>query len=187
MTRIVAGTAGGRQLRVPRTGTRPTASRVREAMFSKLEAWNAVRGAQVLDLFAGSGALGLEALSRGAAGATFVDAARAATRVVAENARALDLAAVATIRQQPAAQFLAALPADAVFELVFVDPPYAMAEGELAQTLAALAPHLTPDATLLVERQAGSPAPELPPELEILDERQWGSVAAWFIAPTALG
>ena len=80
MTRIVAGQAGGRRIAVPRTGTRPTSERVREALFARLEHYGMIEDARVLDLCAGSGALGLEAASRGAADVTLVDCARAATR-----------------------------------------------------------------------------------------------------------
>ncbi|HEX9334751.1 MAG TPA: RsmD family RNA methyltransferase, partial [Pseudonocardiaceae bacterium] len=89
MTRIVAGSAGGRRLAVPSSGTRPTSERVREAMFSALEAGYGLDGARVLDLYAGSGALGLEALSRGAAGATFVESDRRALEVLRRNTTTL--------------------------------------------------------------------------------------------------
>ncbi|MBV8932791.1 MAG: RsmD family RNA methyltransferase, partial [Kutzneria sp.] len=91
MTRIVAGTAGGRRIEVPPAGTRPTSQRVREALFSALETVVDLRGALVLDLYAGSGALGFEALSRGAAVATFVESGRRAVEVLRRNAAALDL------------------------------------------------------------------------------------------------
>lgn len=93
MTRIVAGSAKGRTLAVPKSGTRPTSERVREALFSRLDHMNVLEGATVLDLFAGTGALGLEALSRGAARATLVEKASAAARVATANVRATGLSA----------------------------------------------------------------------------------------------
>ena len=97
MTRIVAGRAGGRSLKVPPKGTRPTSDRVREAMFSRLEHYDVVDGARVLDLFAGSGALGLEAASRGAAAVVLVDASRQAADVCRANAATTGLTAVVTV------------------------------------------------------------------------------------------
>ena len=181
MTRIIAGGAKGRRLDVPGSGTRPTSDRIRESIFARLESWDAVAGARVLDLFAGSGALGIEALSRGADSAVFVESAPAAARVVRANLASLGFAASGSVAQKKAGTYLGSLPVGQDFDLVFVDPPYALPEEELAALLELLAPHLDPDATVVVERDARSPEPALPPELELLSHRKWGDTAAWFI------
>jgi 16S rRNA (guanine(966)-N(2))-methyltransferase RsmD len=123
--RVIAGRAGGRRLAAPPgTATRPTSDRVREALFSILGP--PPDGAAVLDLFAGAGALGIEALSRGAARAVFVDTSRAALRCVRRNLDDLDLAGAAEVHQDHAPRFAARL-ADAgrpAFTWIFLDPPY---------------------------------------------------------------
>ena len=124
MTRIIAGTAGGRTLRTPPgSGTRPTSDRVREAVFSALDARDAVRGARVLDLYAGSGALGLEAASRGAASVVLVESDRRAADVIAGNARDLGLPASASCASTVAAHLAPEPAPDDAADLVFVDPP----------------------------------------------------------------
>lgn len=121
--RIVAGTARGRRLVTPSGDeVRPTTDRVREAVFNALGSMGAVVGASVLDLFAGSGALGIEALSRGAASATFVDSSSAATRAVTENLRATGLDGAARVLRSDAWSYLAG--DDAVVDLALLDPPY---------------------------------------------------------------
>lgn len=189
MTRIIAGQAKGRRLAVPSSGTRPTSDRIREAIFARLESWNAVDRARVLDLFAGSGALGIEALSRGAAGAVLVDDSAAATRTIKLNLESVDLASDARVVRQKAATFLSGQDTGGPFELVFIDPPYAVTEEELSHLLVLLVPHLTPDATVVIERDARSPQPNLPvggPHggLELLGHRKWGDTAAWFAGPS---
>ncbi|MGH9259498.1 MAG: RsmD family RNA methyltransferase, partial [Acidimicrobiales bacterium] len=123
--RVVAGTARGRTLVTPPGArTRPTTDRVREAIFNALGSRGAVEGARVVDLFAGSGALGVEALSRGAGHATFVDTDRAARQAIRRNVEGCGFADRATIVAAPVARWLAGL-RDERFELVFCDPPYA--------------------------------------------------------------
>lgn len=120
--RVVAGTAGGRRLAgPPGRSTRPTSDRVREAVFNALESLGAVEGATVVDLFAGSGALGIEALSRGAARTTFVDADPRALSVVRANLAATGLATSARVVRQDALRFL---DGEEAFDLALVDPPY---------------------------------------------------------------
>jgi 16S rRNA (guanine966-N2)-methyltransferase len=121
--RIVGGTHRGHLLKAPKAGTRPTTDRTREAVFNLVLARRPLAGARVLDLFAGSGALGLEALSRGAAHTTFVEQAGAALRVVRENAAALRLADRCTLLRADALRFLASPPA-APYDVAFADPPY---------------------------------------------------------------
>jgi 16S rRNA (guanine966-N2)-methyltransferase len=167
--RIVSGAWGGRRLQAPPgDATRPTSDRVREALFSILGA--RVEGARVLDLFAGSGALGLEALSRGAATATFVDSAPAAVRAVRGNLGALG--AQAEVRRQDALRFLGgARDAACPYDLVFLDPPYRLATrlgGELSESLP---PVLAPGATVVAESDRRRP---LDLDLPLSDERRYG-------------
>ena len=123
--RVVAGLAGGRRLRAPAgRNVRPTSERVREALFNALGSLDAIAGATVLDLFAGTGALGIEALSRGATSAVFVDADLRAIQAIKENLRATGLADRARVVQSDVFRFLAGSPPDP-FDLAFADPPYA--------------------------------------------------------------
>jgi 16S rRNA (guanine966-N2)-methyltransferase len=174
VTRIVAGAAGGRRLAVPPKGTRPTSDRVREALFSALDADPGLGGTAVLDLCAGSGALGLEALSRGAAHATFVESDRRAAAVLRQNVAALGLPG-AVVRAAPAAAVLAG-PADRAYDVVLVDPPYDVPDAEIAGWLAAADAHgwLAEEAVVVVERAARSGAFGWPPALEAVRERRYG-------------
>lgn len=184
MTRIVAGSAKGRTLAVPKSGTRPTSERVREALFSRLDHMNVLEGATVLDLFAGTGALGLEALSRGAARATLVEKASAAARVASANVRATGLPArvvTADVRAYLGARSGEALTGEN--DLVFIDPPYDIAEGDMTTVLSALAPWVGPDSLIVVERSTRAPAPTWPPFLVLEDTRAWGETVAYFAGP----
>ena len=163
--RVVAGEFGGRRLQAPRgRATRPTADRVREALFSML---GDVGGARVLDLYAGSGALGIEALSRGAASAVFVDSEARAAEAIRRN---LDtLGASGEVRRQDALRFLAA--ARGPFELVFCDPPYD-SDPSPATALAERLPAVTSqDARIVTESDKRRPL-ELP--FPLLRERTYG-------------
>lgn len=174
MTRIVAGTLGGRTLAVPPRGTRPTSERVREAVFSRLEHLGAIDGARVLDLYAGSGALGLEALSRGASSAVLVDADAAAARVCRKNVAALGLDRCAQVVQTSVDRYLvSAAPAD----LVFADPPYAL-EG-LDEVLSVVATVVTPGGTVVVERATRAAAVRWPEPLVADDDRRYGETRVW--------
>lgn len=163
MTRIVAGTVGGRQLEVPSRGTRPTSERVREALFSALEAAVDIDGTRVLDLYAGSGALGLEALSRGAAHAMFVESHRAAVSVLRRNIATLGFGARASVRPRAVSAVLAET-ADTPFGVVLVDPPYAVSNSTLGEVLAALADGawVRQDSVLVLERSARDGDPSWP-------------------------
>ncbi|HXO53596.1 MAG TPA: 16S rRNA (guanine(966)-N(2))-methyltransferase RsmD, partial [Mycobacterium sp.] len=136
MTRIVAGAFGGRRIAVPRTGTRPTTDRVRESLFNVLASRIDIAGASVLDLYAGSGALGLEALSRGAASAVFVESDHRAAVVIAKNIDSLG-AQGATLRRGSVAAVLAG-GAQRPVDLVLADAPYDVDDTEIAQMLTAL-------------------------------------------------
>jgi 16S rRNA (guanine966-N2)-methyltransferase len=174
VTRIIAGTAGGRRLAVPPSGTRPTSDRVREALFSALAASPGLAGAAVLDLCAGSGALGLEALSRGAGHALFVESDRRAAGVLRRNVVDLGLPG-AVVRVAAAAAVLSG-PADRAYDLVLVDPPYTVPDPEVAGWLAAAHVHgwLADDAVVVVERaRSGVPFP-WPSPLRAVRERRYG-------------
>src|SRR5690349_24184329 len=135
MTRIIGGAAGGRRLQTP-TGdaTRPTSDRVREALFSALESQlGSLSGLRFLDLYAGSGAVGLEAGSRGAASVTLVESDRRTAALIEDNARTVGIAA--QVLAQPVARVLATSPA-APYDVVFADPPYPLSEEDLAADLA---------------------------------------------------
>jgi 16S rRNA (guanine966-N2)-methyltransferase len=167
--RIVAGEWRGRRIKAPPgERVRPTADRVREAWMSIVQP--RLPGAAVLDLFAGSGALGLEALSRGAARAVFVDIAPASLRALRDNIDALGAGQAATVRRADALRFAAALPAGA-FDVAFADPPYGLGA---AARLAAIW-QATPFAGLLgVEHRAGEPMPDGG------DSRRYGSTVITF-------
>jgi 16S rRNA (guanine966-N2)-methyltransferase len=166
--RVVAGVHGGRELTAPRgRATRPTSDRVREALFSILAD---VSGTRVLDLFAGSGALAIEALSRGAAQATLVDTSVAAITAIRRNLERLDL--TATVIREPVLRFLRRAPDDArEYDLVFVDPPYRQAGSPSPELTAALVPVLAPAARVVTESDRRRP---LELELKLLDERRYG-------------
>ncbi|MCL3860540.1 16S rRNA (guanine(966)-N(2))-methyltransferase RsmD [Actinotalea sp. K2] len=178
MTRIVAGTAGGRALQVPPKGTRPTSDRVREALFSYLEHSGVLDGAQVLDLYAGSGALGLEAASRGADGVVLVEAARPAAAVCRRNVESLGLAGVRVVADTVLAHLRR--PVRERVDLVMVDPPYDLAEPDLAEVLTALVAHLAVGAVVMVERSTRSPEPIWPAALVPIRDRRYGETRLWF-------
>jgi 16S rRNA (guanine966-N2)-methyltransferase len=191
VTRIIAGWAGSLRLAVPRFGTRPTSDRVREAIFSALEARDVLEGARVLDLYAGSGALGLEAASRGATHVTLVDRAAAASRVLHENAAVVRRAAPreaqpeVVVSSQPVQSFLGA--AHGTWDVVFLDPPYELAGAELRHNLEALVARLTADAVVVVERSARDRPPEWPEGLRLERRRDYGETALHWLAPSEPG
>jgi 16S rRNA (guanine966-N2)-methyltransferase len=184
MTRIVAGSVGGRSLEVPPKGTRPTSERVREALFSRLTHLGVLDGTRVLDLYAGSGALGIEAASRGATHVTLVEGARPAADVCRRNVRALRLDGLVDVVADRVERFVER-PVVAPWDLVLVDPPYDVPEDDLAAVLAGVAPALAPDAVLVVERSARSPEPRWPAHVERFDVRTYGETRMWFAEPGA--
>lgn len=179
MTRIIAGSAGGRTIHTPRgRDTRPTTDRVREALFSRVEALMDLGGAVVLDLYAGSGALGLEALSRGAGQLVAVERHRATASLVERNARELGLGEATTVHAQPVERLLAT--GEPVgCDLVLLDPPYPLGEVEVTEVLGLLVARgwLSPDALVILERSSRSPAPTWPEGLVHLDTRTYGETA----------
>ncbi|WP_084102724.1 16S rRNA (guanine(966)-N(2))-methyltransferase RsmD [Demequina sp. NBRC 110051] len=172
MTRIIAGELGGRRLAVPPKGTRPTTDRVREALFSRLDHADALRGTRVLDIFAGSGALGIEALSRGAVSAVFVEASTAAARVLQQNLRDLGLATRAQVAREKALPYLARAAGE--FDLVLIDPPYDLPAAEVDAVLAALPPLLAPDALVVLEGSTRAVVPTWPATLDAYDVKDYG-------------
>jgi 16S rRNA (guanine966-N2)-methyltransferase len=182
VTRIISGAFGGRRIDVPAgTGTRPTSDRVREALFARLDHQDALAGARVLDLYAGSGALGLEALSRGATSATFVESARGAVEVLRRNLTTLGVGDVAVVVAEPVQRVLLR-PAGSAVDLVLADPPYDITEDDLADVLALLPRHgwLATDALVVVERSSRSPQPRWPADLVSVDERRYGDTRVWW-------
>lgn len=182
MTRVVAGTHGGRTLRTPPgSGTRPTSDRVREALFSALDARDAVRGARVLDLYAGSGALGLEALSRGAVSARLVESDRRAAATITANLASLGLTSGRVLPVTVASALAGDPGPDDAADLVLVDPPYDLAEDALAAVLGRLAAGwAAPGALVVVERSSRSPEPSWPAGLERVGKpRRYGETTVW--------
>jgi len=184
MTRIIAGKAGGRTLRVPRRGTRPTPDRVREATFSLLEArLGGFEDLAVLDLFAGSGALGLEAISRGATRAVLVDndrLAEAACRANAAQVTADSAATVTVLRTKVGVMVTRPWPGQP-FDLVFLDPPYVVGNSELSLLLANLGSGslLAEGATVVVERPSRLAAPTWPDGWTQADQRAYGDTTIY--------
>ncbi len=182
MTRVVAGSVGGRTLVVPRAGTRPTSERVREALFSRLEHLDVVDDARVLDLYAGSGALGIEAASRGAAHVTLVDTARDAAEVCRRNVATLGLGERVQVVVDRAERF-AQRAATAPWDLVLLDPPYDLSQEDLAAVLSGLGTALSEHAVVVVERSSRTAEPTWPAGLERFDRRAYGETVMWFAEP----
>lgn len=173
MTRIVGGLAGGRRLRVPTTA-RPTTDRVREALFNVLAARCDLDGLRVLDLYAGSGALGLEALSRGAASVLFIEQDRRAAEVITGNVATVGLPG-ATVRRGSVAAVLAS-GAAAPVDLVLADPPYDVAAADVESILHSLrrCGWVGAGAMVVVERPASAPELSWPPGWAVWPVRRYG-------------
>lgn len=179
MTRIIAGTYGGRRIQTPKgDGTRPTSDRVREALFSSLESeLGGFDGVRVLDLFAGSGALGLESLSRGAEHAVFVESDSRAAAVVKGNIK--DLGAGATVQRTTAERFVET-GAPGPFDLIFVDPPYAMSTVKVAALVSGLKEaHPDADVLFVVERSTRDPF-EWPDGVEGIRSKKYGETTLFY-------
>ena len=182
--RIIAGTAGSQPINVPRNLTRPTTDRVREAVFSSLG--EQVIDARVLDLFAGSGSLGIEALSRGAASATFVDSSEDACSIISENLRKPRLNC-GTVQKRSISAFLSSKLTEDNYDLVFADPPYARDEETAAQVEdllqnAALQHAISAEGRLVVESFAKAPLPDSP-LWEVAKEKIYGKTRVSFLTP----
>lgn len=184
MTRIIAGRAGGQRLKsVPGSATRPTTDRVKESLFARLDAWGMCEGARVLDLFAGSGALGLEAASRGAATVTLVERAAVAAAVCRENATLVAASCpdtkITTV-QSAVAGYLGRA-AHHRWDLVLADPPYPLDNDELARTLSRLAGRLGPGGVIAVERSARTGEPVWPKGLRRFETSEHGETVIWYL------
>ncbi len=183
--RIVSGRFRGRALIAPPgSATRPTADRARQALFNVLShaSWAPdLDGARAIDLFAGSGGLGIEALSRGAAFCLFVETGEAARGAIRDNIEALHLFGETRVHRRDATD-LGLRPAGAgdPFDLAFLDPPYGMGLGERALESLAAGGWLKPGAVVVLERGAGEPAPAAPGYAP-LDDRTWGAARVWFL------
>jgi 16S rRNA (guanine966-N2)-methyltransferase len=176
VTRIIAGTAGGRRLVVPPgTATRPTADRAREGLFSSLQSLTELAGATVLDLYAGSGAIGLEAVSRGAASATLVEDDPQALAAIRSNVEALGLAA--SVVAADVSRFLAGEPS--AYDVIVLDPPY---DVDADPVLSALLPWLSEDGIVVAERRTRAPAPLVPSGLRQERSRRYGEATLWYFA-----
>ncbi len=182
MTRIIGGTAGGRRLKTPSgASTRPTSDRVREALFSAVDATlGTLAGLRFLDLYAGSGAVGLEAGSRGAAAVTLVEQDRRTAGVIRDNARTLGLRGV-EVRVGAVARTLGQAPA-APYDVVFLDPPYALDTGQVVAGLEALRDHgwLAEEALVVVERSSRTPGLDWPYGFVAVRERRYGETTLWY-------
>ncbi len=192
MSRIITGSARGSRLAtLPGDTTRPTTDRVREALFSSLADWAGTIGADpaaqfeglaVVDLFAGSGALGLEAASRGAEPVTLVERDRAAVRVIRQNLKSTGLGG--QVLATTAESHAATAPARAA-DVILMDPPYALPNTELSVLLATLLAngHLVSDGIIVIERSSRDAVPEWPDGLELGWTRRYGESCLYFCRP----
>ncbi len=183
MTRVIAGTAGGRRLAVPPgTGTRPTSDRAREGLLSTWQSLlgGPLEGERVLDLYAGSGAVGLEALSRGANHTLLVEADARAARTIRENVRNLALPG-AEVRAGKAQQIIQE-PPTAPYDIAFLDPPYAVTDDDLREILLTLRSGgwLAPEAIVTVERSTRGGEFQWPPGFDAVKARRYGEGTFWY-------
>jgi 16S rRNA (guanine966-N2)-methyltransferase len=187
VSRIISGAAGGTPLQaVPGSLTRPTTDRVKEALFSRLEAFDVISGARVLDLYAGSGSLGVESGSRGAQTVDLVESDAKASAVCQRNADLINGVLgrkAVTVHRSKVEPFLERAAASAAWDLVFLDPPYPLEEVALAAVLEKLAGHLAPAAVVVVERSSRSPEPGWPGGLARFAEKKYGETRLWFAEP----
>lgn len=177
---------------VPGSGTRPTSDRVRESLFGALESADVIEGSRVLDLYAGSGALGLEALSRGAASVDLVEKSRPAATIVKKNAAIVTKALGSTgsaprparVHESAVQSFLKR--ATGPWDLVFTDPPYDLDDDAMTADLAALTPLLSEDAVVVIERARRATPPDVAAAgLEVFREKAYGDTAIWWAQPAA--
>ena len=183
MARVIAGEAGGRRLAVPDgRDTRPTSDRAREGLFSTISSMvGSLAGARVLDLYAGSGAVGLEALSRGAEHVLLVEHGARARRVIKENIEAIGLPG-AVLATGTVERALARGPEGDRYDVVFADPPYALPDAAVSRVLALLAGRgwLAPGALVIVERATRSGPPNWPEGFMPVRSRRYGEATFWY-------
>jgi 16S rRNA (guanine966-N2)-methyltransferase len=187
MARIISGFAGSLSIVVPSAGTRPTSDRVREAIFSSLDARGVISGARVVDLYAGSGALGLEAASRGAASVTLVDKGSPATTACKKNAATVLKAAPRGSKltidvSGSAVQHFLDTPRRP-WDIVFIDPPYEFSNAEIEANLAVLVHRLAEDAVVMLERSSRGDAPTWPEGLELERRKDYGDTSLYWLRP----
>lgn len=187
MTRIIGGIAGSRTLASPAKVTRPTSDRIRESIFNRLEALSLINGADVLDLYAGTGALGLEAASRGSRSVVLVESNKQALGGIITNQRMIksalqkeDLDCDIRAEGKTVASYLSTY--SGMFDLVFIDPPYEISNTEIHQNLEALLPHLKEDAAIVLERSSRTPMPELPEGLTLTEEKSYGDTIVYWLS-----
>ncbi|MFC5924905.1 16S rRNA (guanine(966)-N(2))-methyltransferase RsmD [Micromonospora vulcania] len=183
MTRIVAGTLGGRRIAAPPgAGTRPTSDRVREALFSAVQAEVDLDGARFADLYAGSGAVGLEALSRGARHVLLVESDPRAARVIRENVATLRVTPSARLVTGKVATVLAGGPDGGPYDVVFADPPYAVSDEEITGLLATLVDGgwLATDALVVVERSSRTGPVDWVDGITAERSRRYGETTLWY-------
>jgi 16S rRNA (guanine966-N2)-methyltransferase len=182
VTRIIGGDVGGRRLRTPTgTGTRPTSDRVREALFSAVDAaLGSLHGLRFLDLYAGSGAVGLEARSRGAGVVTLVEQDRRTATVIRDNVRSLGFGHVEVV-VSTVARLVERAPSTP-YDVVFLDPPYVVATADVESVLQALHGQgwLSPDALVVVERASRGPEVTWPAGLTPGRRRKYGETTLWY-------
>lgn len=184
MTRIVAGVAGGRRISVARDfAGRPTSERAREGLFASLYTLlGPLDGARVADLYAGTGAVGLEALSRGAAHVLLVEADRRAARALTRNARALGLDAAASVVPAKVERLVSAPPEGGPYHVAFLDPPYALPATDLARVLTTMAGNgwFVPGAVVVVERPSREEPFPWPEGFAADRSRRYGDATFWY-------
>ncbi|MEO0060465.1 MAG: hypothetical protein RL343_83 [Actinomycetota bacterium] len=191
MTRIIGGIAGSRQLTSPAKATRPTSDRIRESIFNRLASRDRLDGARVLDLYAGTGALALEAISRGADSAILVEKDGKAAAVCNQNAQLIQKAlekegffdAITKVAHKAVSSFLSTDTGE--YDLVFIDPPYDISNAEVIENLEALLPKLAKDAIVMVERSSRSEALAIPTGLVLDEEKSYGdTLVYWLVKET---
>lgn len=192
MARVIAGEAGGRRLAVPDgRETRPTSDRAREGLFATVASIvGPLAGTRVLDLYAGSGAVGLEALSRGASHVLLVESGARATAVIRQNIEALGLPGATLITDRVERVLAHSPPGDERYDVAFADPPYAMAGAEISRVLSLLADEgwLAPDALVIVERATRSGPVRWPDGFVPDRARKYGEATFWYgLAPKSPG
>jgi 16S rRNA (guanine966-N2)-methyltransferase len=187
MTRIIAGIAGSRHLVGPASPTRPTSDRIRESIFNRLDNWDVLEGAGVLDLYAGTGALALEAVSRGAATAVLVEKDAKAAAVCTKNAELIQAALKAAkatadtrVVNKAVEGFLTTSRAQ-TFDVVFIDPPYEVSNAEVTTNLEHLHALLNEDAIVVLERSSRSGEVELPTGYELEDSKNYGDTTVFWL------
>jgi 16S rRNA (guanine966-N2)-methyltransferase len=183
MTRIIAGAHGGRRLSAPAgAGTRPTSDRVREALFSALDSMIDLDGARFADLYAGSGAVGLEALSRGATHALLVESDARAARTIRDNIVALRVGSAARLVTGKVAQVLAGPPEGGPYDVVFADPPYAVSDHEIVELQQDLLANdwLAKDAVVAIERASRGDPMSWVEGVTADRHRRYGETTLWY-------